>query len=223
MTAALKNRRFLVFGGAAALCAVFLLVSVLVQASRYRKLNADHSSVTSQLAELSAGVEGVDVEQLREENRSLAADLEEIERSLPEREYIPTLLDEISSLARETGNDVEEVRRGAMTIGLTALAPGQVVEEVPEGEEAGEGAGQQYSALEIEVRLIGSYHGTYKFIKRLGNMGKILSVETVDITKMGGETTAPDGGVEATVRLEVKAFILPPRSGFPGELTMKVY
>ena len=205
------------------LCLLFLLVTAMVQAGRYRKLNADHSSVTSQLAALKQAVEGVDVEQLREENRALAADLDEIERSLPEREYIPTLLDEISSLARETGNDVEEVRRGAMTIGKRALAPGQEVEEVPEGEEADAGIGQQYSELEIEVRLVGSYQGTYEFIKRLGTMGKILSVETVDITKMGGETTAPDGGVEATVRLDVRAFILPPRSGFPGELTMKVY
>jgi Tfp pilus assembly protein PilO len=241
MMAALRNKRFLVFGGAAALCLLFLGGSVIVHLKQYYALHTQRVAAAQGLADLKAAVEGVNSEQLTQENQALTDELSEIERSLPEREYVPTLLRQIESGAVMTGNDLTELRQGEIRTGLVAAAgvPG-AAGEVPEGTPPPEGgetptpaagaegaaplqSGQRYSEMDIEVRLDGTYMGTFEFIRQLGKLGKIISVENVAIEKSGTREQRAAGQPSASIKLGCKAYILEPRSGFPGQATIRVF
>lgn len=220
MGAALKNRRFLVFGGAAALCVLFLLVSVLLQAKRHHAVSSDYKDATELLASLKRAVDGVNLATLRADDQALADELTRIERELPESEFVATLLNNIHSLALETGNNTMESRRGQLVTGKRAGPPAEEGEDGAEGEE--EFTGLTYSEQGLSLQLQGSYKSAFDFVQRIGTLGKIISVDSVDIAKKGPGATW-EGQAETTIRLELRALILPSRTGFPGEVTIKVY
>ncbi len=241
MTMALRNRRFLVFGGAAVVWLLLLFTGFMVSTKQAVSTLARRNSVQQRRRELEAAVGGVDLAKLRQENTALGAELSEIERSLPEAEYMPTLIRQIESMATITGNDVIELRPGEIRKGKVASTTGQEAPSSEQGKQAGQqksgqaatgenqgaaeeqSTGQRYDEMDIELRFDGSYAGAFDFIKALGKLGKIISVETVEIEKAGPREIRPDRRAAATVRLQVKAYILAPRTGFPGELTIRVY
>jgi len=214
MTAAFKNKRFLVFGGSAALCLLFLLASTMMQINKQRVLKSEHRALQDELNNLKQTVDTVDVAKLEEENGALSAELNEIEQALPEQDYVPTLLRQIEDLAATTGVTVAEWRKGDIVTGKRVGGGGE-----GEGEEQ---QGQAYSEMDMDLALDASYKGVFNFVKQLGTMGKIISVESIDISKVG-DAFRHDGFAAATVRMSMKAYILPPRSGFPGEVTIKLY
>jgi Tfp pilus assembly protein PilO len=248
MMAALKNRRFLVFGGAALVCLLLLLVGFLISAKQTVSLFAERNALDQKRNELQNTVKGVDLNKLRQDNDALGTELSEIERSLPEAEYMPTLIRQIESTAALTGNDIIELRPGEIRRGKVASATGpegaagetatkggdekagagggqekQKAGEQKQGEAEADKGGQSYDEMDIEIRLDGSYTGAFDFIKALGKLGKIISVETAEIERAGPNEVRPDGRTAATIRLTAKAYILAPRTGFPGELSIKVY
>jgi Tfp pilus assembly protein PilO len=242
MMLALQNKRFLVFGGAAVVFLLLLLGGLMVSGKQTVSTLAQRNAIEQRRRELETAVQGADPAKLGQENNALETELSEIERSLPEAEYMPTLIRQIESTAALTGNDIIELRPGEIRPGrLTAAG-----QEAPNPEEAktkgggeqksGEGAAgqggaaaeegstsQRYDEMDIELRFDGSYTGAFDFIKALGKLGKIISVETVEIEKAGPQDFRPGGRAAATVRLQAKAYILAPRSGFPGELSIRVY
>lgn len=247
MMAALRNRRFLVFGGATAVCLIILAVSFVVHVRKYYALRAEQAAAERQVAELRRALEGIQVEKLEQENQALAQELSEIERSLPEREYVPTLIRQIESGAAMTRNDLIELRQGEIRKGLVASLRGAAMQQEGTGEagtsgmsgattkegeqatgaDASEGdapiqSGQRYSEMDIEVRLEGTYKGAFEFIRHLGKIGKIIAVETVEIERTAGREPQPGAEAPATIKLACKAYILEPRSGFPGEITIKI-
>jgi Tfp pilus assembly protein PilO len=249
MMAALRNKRFLVFGGAAALCLLFLVGSVVVHLRQYYSLRVAQVAANQQLAELKQAVEGVDSAKLEAENQTLGDDLSDIERSLPEREYVPTLMRQIESGAALTHNDLVELQQGDIERGLTigaggaagepaaggqSGAEGKAGETSPGGAPAGgqaaqggaaptpEGTGQRYSRMGIEVRLSGSYVGAFEFMRHLGSIGKIIAVDGIEVERAVGTEKRPDGRATAGIKLDCKAYILEPLSGFPGEVTVRV-
>jgi len=233
MMAALRNKRFLVFGGAAALCLLFLGGSVIVHLRQFYALTAQRAAAARDLANLKTAVEGVDIDKLKLDNQELADELSEIERSLPEREYMPTLIRQIESGAAMTKNDLLELRQGEIRTGLTAGAAaaggegdkgeGAADKGGGTGGEATAPTGQRYSEMDMEVRLDGSFMGAFDFVRHLGKIGKIISVETLEIEKAGAKTKRADGRAGTTIRLDCKAYILEPRSGFPGQVTARVF
>jgi Tfp pilus assembly protein PilO len=252
MMAALKNKRFLVFGAAAVVCFLFLVGGLMVNARQAVVLLGQRNSLEQQRTELRTAVQGVDLQKLRDENAALAGELSDIERALPEAEYMPTLIRQMESTAALTGNDIIELRPGEIRRGLSLAKEGAAsgseegkegsAETKPEGGEGKKAAaggtaaaggnqagaeedegGQRYDEMDIELRFDGSYAGAFEFIKQLGKLGKIISVDIVEIERAGPTEVRPDGRAAATVRLQTKAYILAPRTGFPGELTIKVY
>jgi Tfp pilus assembly protein PilO len=227
MMAALKNRRFLVFGGAALVCILFLTASVMVHARQSYSLYGERKAAGEELSELRSVVQGVDFDELQEENGRLLAELGEIERSLPEAEYVPTLIRQIENMLAMTGNDLIELRQGEIRRGMVALITPAAADQGG-GEEGGEeGAtetaqGQRYDEMDVELRFEGSYKGAFDFVKQLGKLGKLIAVESVEIEKAGSAEIRPDGQAAAKVRLQVRAYILAPQSGFPGELSIKI-
>jgi len=250
MTMALKNKRFLVFGGAAVVCLLILLIGFMISTKQTVAALAQRSAAEQRCKELDTAVRGVDLAKLRQDDDALGAELSEIERSLPEAEYMPTLMRQIESTATLTGNDIIELRPGEIRPGKVASTAGQETPGSDEGKAAQGGdqksdqgapapaqgaagedqgaateqsTGQRYDEMDIELRFDGSYTGAFDFIKALGKLGKIISVETVEIEKAGPQEVRADRRAAATVRLQVKAYILAPRTGFPGELSVKVY
>ncbi len=244
--AALRNKRFLVFGGAAVICLLLLLVGVFISTNQTVSLLGQRRVLDQRRNELETAARGMDLSKLHKDNDALATELGEIERALPEAEYMPTLIRQIASTASLTGNDVIEVRPGQTRKGKPASAAGTEGAATDNAAKAGEakaGSGQEkqggdagaaggaeeaqtgpsYDELDIEIRLDGSYAGAFDFIKALGKLGKIISVETVDIERAGPNEVRPDRRAAATIRFTAKAYILAPRTGFPGELSMKVY
>jgi Tfp pilus assembly protein PilO len=253
MIAALRNKRFLVFGGAAALCLLFLGGSVIVHLKQYYALHMRQVAANQQLSELQKAVSGIETDKLQQENQELAAELSEIERSLPEREYVPTLLRQIESGAAMTHNDLVELRQGEIRKGLVAAVGGAAGTEGADQQAGAQGAagtnppggaaaggaaaggaaagaaaatfasGQRYSEMDIEVRLDGSYVGAFEFMRHLGKIGKIIAVETIEIEKSGTHEKRADGVAVAGIQLDCKAYILEPRSGFPGQVTIRIF
>jgi len=244
MMAAMRNKRFLVFGGAAALCLLFLAGSVIVHLKQYYALHTQHVAAQQQLAELKQGIEGIDTQRLEAQNQALAGELSEIERSLPEREYMPTLINQIESGAVMTGSDLVELRQGEIRKGLVAAGAAPETEGTEAGGaeagKAGEGgaeagaaggagtpppalpSGQRYSEMDIEVRLDGTYTGAFEFIRHLGKLGKIIAVESVALEKSGSREERAAGGPAVSIKLTCRAYILEPRSGFPGQVTIRM-
>ncbi|MBM3497823.1 MAG: hypothetical protein FJX74_04045 [Armatimonadetes bacterium] len=240
MMAAMRNKRFLVFGGAAALCLLFLAGSVIVHLKQYYGLHTQHVAAQQQLAELKQGIEGIDTAKLGAEDEALAGELSEIERALPEREYMPTLIRQIESGAVMTGNDLVELRQGEIRKGMVATgdeagAAGEAGAGAEGGDAAAAGAagaagaeppplpsGQRYSEMDIEVRLDGTYGGAFQFIRHLGGLGKIISVESVALEKSGTREERVPGSPAVSIKLGCRAYILEPRSGFPGQVAIRV-
>ncbi len=228
MISALRNKRFLVFGGAAVVCILFLAASVMVQARQSFGLYSQRKAANEELNELRDAIEGVDFDKLQEENESLGMELSEIERSLPEAEYVPTLMRQIESSLAMTGNDLIEIVQGEIRRGKVALITPASVDQGGGEDEQGEGAtetaqGQRYDEMDVNVRFDGSYKGAFDFLQQLGALGKIIAVETVEIEKVGTGEIRPGDQAAAKVRLQAKAYILAPQTGFPGELSIKVY
>ena len=110
------------------------------------------------------------------------------------------------------GGAAEAAARGANPEGAAA-----------DGAPTSEGTGQRYSEMDIEVRLTGSYLGAFEFMRHLGNIGKIISVEDVEVERAVGTGKRPDGAATAGIKFDCKAYILEPRSGFPGQVTVRVF
>jgi Tfp pilus assembly protein PilO len=220
----------LVFGAAALVCMLFLAASVMVQLRQTYDLHSQRKAADEQLQELHTAIEGVDFEKLQEQNEALAAELDEIERSLPEAEYVPTLMRQIEHTLAITGNELIEIRQGEIRRGKVALITPASVDQGG-GEEAAaeaEGAtetaqGQRYDEMDFEVRFNGSYKGAFDYLKQLGSLGKIIAVETVEIERGAPGTLRVENRAPAQARLQARAYILAPQSGFPGELSIKIY
>ncbi len=230
MMAALRNKRFLVFGAAAVVCMLFLAASVMVQLRQTYDLYAQRKAADEQFQELRGAIEGVDFDKLQEQNGALASELDEIERSLPEAEYVPTLMRQIEDTLAITGNELIEIRQGEIRRGKVALITPASVDQGG-GEEAAaasEGAtetaqGQRYDEMDFDVRFNGSYRGVFDYLKQLGSLGKIISVETVEVERDATGELRGDNRVPAKASLRARAYILAPQSGFPGELSIKIY
>ena len=130
----------------------------------------------------------------------------------------------MTNLAITTGNNIIESRPRIEVTGLRAGAPAS--DPAEGGEEAAEGEeefdGLTYSEQGIDFQFQGNYKSAFDFLQQVGALGKILSVDSLEIAKQGPGAMW-EGRAEGTIRLEVRALILPPRSAFPGEVTIRVY
>ena len=86
-----------------------------------------------------------------------------------------------------------------------------------------ETAGLTYGSQAMQFELRGNYQSAFSFIQQAGTLGKILSVDELGVKQSPQSEGAWDGMTEATIDLKVRALILPPKEGFPAEITVKVY
>lgn len=126
-----------------------------------------------------------------------------LERSTTTREYIPTLLKQIEGLAK------------SVNLKVTSVRPAAAPPEPPRRESGSEGedaaaeskpAKPLYDEQRIDIHLEGSYSNALSFILRLNTFPKILTVNSVEASPLGGgERINPD---RLNIKLNVTAFIM---------------
>jgi Tfp pilus assembly protein PilO len=141
-------------------------------------------------------------------------ELKNLEHSLPNTAYVPTLLRQVEGLARETHNVVRGVRpkievapppRRERRSDPEAAAKGDEADAEKSKDQSEKKAPEPYDKLKIQLSLTGRYADCLQFIHRLTNFPKIVAVNEVQLRpKFDEKTSAPALDVD----LNLTAFIL---------------
>lgn len=189
---------------------------------------------------------------LQARNSDLELRLKQLNLDLPQADFVPTLVKQLEQEAALTHNDVTEIRPGELRQGQVMGAPaagaavaggaatpaagaaaGGAGAATPAaaggaaGAQAGtEGAeaagGQRYDELDLSVRMRGSYQSVFGFLKRMANLREMLFMKSITLQRTGQELR-PDQRAQIEVELQLIAYILQPRGGFPAQLTGQVF
>jgi Tfp pilus assembly protein PilO len=120
--------------------------------------------------------------------------LAHLEKSVPEAEYVPTLLKELENVGNKNGIDVLGVR--PIQKEERKDAKNKVSEKKP------------YDELNIEVKGRGSYMAVLGFVKALRDFPKIVAAKTITLTpKMEKDRTGPP---KLDVTVDLKTYVFPP-------------
>lgn len=214
-----------------AMAVVFLILFLVVSATMWNRMAAidrEAQDARDKLQALKTAVQGEDIAELERHDAQLEERLSHLERDLPQPAYVPTLLRQLEREALLTHNDVTEVRPGELRRGRIVGAPEAEATPTATGTEGGTeeaapaATGQRYDELDIVLRLRGSYHSTFEFLKRIGSLRKMLYLQNLTVQRAGMEMR-PDNRAEIDVELQLVAYILEPRAGFPGRLVPEVF
>jgi Tfp pilus assembly protein PilO len=136
--------------------------------------------------------------------------LRNLETSVPNAGYIPTLLRQVEKLARTTNNTVRSVRP---QLEVTPVPTKAQRRTDPEAEEKAEKnpetkpkAPEPYNRLHIQLTLTGTYANSQRFIQQLTQFPKIVSVDGVTLRPRTNETVG--GQPVLDVEMHLTAFIM---------------
>jgi type IV pilus assembly protein PilO len=135
----------------------FWFVVYRPQRQEYDRIGKQRASLESKLQE-DRRIAG-DLPKFRSEYEKLKRQLELALTELPDKKEIPSLLDGISSLAKDNGLEVVEFKPG------------------------GERVKDFYAEVPVSLKLRGAYHEMAMFCYHVGNMPRIVNVGDL---KMGG-------------------------------------
>jgi type IV pilus assembly protein PilO len=112
----------------------------------------------------------------KREYHQLELSLKEAMAQLPDKKEIPSLLENISNLGRESGLDVSLFKPGTQR-------PKDFYAEVP-----------------VDIKLVGSYHNLLTFFYRVGNLPRIVNISDLSINKSkdGVSASSLDTACKAT-------------------------
>jgi Tfp pilus assembly protein PilO len=148
---------------------------------------------------------------------SLERDREELrflEVGASDAAYVPTLLEQIESVAKQTGNQVRSIRPVAAEKAPTRL---QQRRDPTAAERAGNGTGDEkakeekkpdpYTKLGIQISLFGTYQSVQLFTDRLQRFPKIIAVDELQLHPYKGPEIASDNTV-LDAQMKVSAFLM---------------
>ncbi len=210
---ALRDKRFVVFAVIAAVLLLVLIGEVVVTQKRVAALSAERAKARATVRELDQELSSGNTDEWRARNTTLEAQLHSIDREVPRPDFVAQLTEQVNRAAQDTGNVVEELRIGERKEGYVVSAAGE--------EEGDTEAGQRYDTMDVDATLVGSFQGAFDFLRRLGALGKIVSVEEMQITAR--DVVGADQQIVANIRLKLRTYILEPRPRFPGQLTINLY
>jgi len=112
----------------------------------------------------------------KREYRRLEQSLRQAMAQLPDKKEIPSLLENISNLGRESGLEVSLFKPGAQK-------PMDFYAEVP-----------------VDIKLVGTYHNLLTFYYRVGNLPRIVNISdlTINKSKEGAGLSSLDTTCRAT-------------------------
>jgi len=124
--------------------------------------------------------------------------LTHLEQGIPSTAYVPTMLQELEKIGKESGIDVTGVRPvPKVNNGASVAASGDGTQSV---------AKPAYDELAIEVKGRGTYVSVEKFVKALQTFPKIVGSRTIEIIPSTDQKLAAQGSVDITIGLRAYLF-----------------
>ena len=124
--------------------------------------------------------------------------LTHLEQGIPSTAYVPTMLQDLEKIGKESGIDVTGVRPVPKVAGSTPAQSGDGTQAVSK---------PAYDELSIEVKGRGTYAAVQKFVQALQTFPKIVGSRTVEITPDSDQKLQAQGIVDITVGL--RAYLFP--------------
>jgi len=193
-----RKKKILIFAGVLVLVtALYVWLLFLPAHKTIEQLDGKLTGLLSKKAEQEAIVQNL--EAFKREYRHLEESLRQAMAQLPNKKEIPSLLENISNLGRESGLEVSLFKPGAQK-------PKDFYAEVP-----------------VDIKLQGSYHNLLTFFYRVGNLPRIVNISDLSInptkSKAGPSPSALDTACKATTYkfLDESERPVEPKDGEPGK------
>ncbi len=135
-----------------------------------------------------------------------ATQLQSLESTLPQSQYIPTLLQQLQTLAQSTNLEVVSIKPGP----LASDAPKAAAPTTPTDPSAPvvvKPAAPAYQTQSIQISVSGTYRQVMTFIYSLPNFPKILSLQGLTFTPRGSDPSAAPGAAAAEPTLDATLLI----------------
>lgn len=153
-----------------------------------------------------------------------------LESSVSAKSYVPTLLQQLQSLAGQTHLTVDAVRPGPITSPVVAKAAAPADSSSPASTDAPvkKAPPPPYDTLGIDVDVTGSYSNTVAFLYGLTRFPKIISVDAAQITPgTAAPSTGNASGPLLSTKLHLTAFVFhdsaaPATAGVPAAVAAAV-
>lgn len=125
-----------------------------------------------------------------------SAQLNHLEKGVPELDYVPTMLKELESIGKENGLDV---------LGVKPVPPPAKDPNHPKPEDK-----KQYTALDIEVTCRGDYSAVRRFARALQSFPKIVAARTISMTPKQDLKVANAGPPNLDITIDLRSYLFPP-------------
>jgi type IV pilus assembly protein PilO len=159
-----RTKKILILAGVLVLLtALYVWLLFLPSHRTIQQLDGKLSTLLIKKAEQEAIVANLPA--FKREYRRLEQSLKHAMAQLPDKKEIPSLLENISNLGRESGLEVALFKPGAQK-------PKDFYAEVP-----------------VDIKLVGTYHNLLNFCYRVGNLPRIVNISDLSIKKSKGDAT----------------------------------
>jgi type IV pilus assembly protein PilO len=170
-----RTKKILILAGVLVLLTALYVWLLFLPAHRtIQQLDQKLSGLLEKRAEQEAIV--ANLAAFKREYRRLEQSLKQAMAQLPDKKEIPSLLENISNLGRESGLEVSLFKPGAQK-------PKDFYAEVP-----------------VDINLVGSYHNLLTFYYRVGSLPRIVNISDLSIkkSKEGATPSSLDTACKAT-------------------------
>jgi len=159
-----RTKKILILAGVLVLLtALYVWLLFLPSHNTIQQLDGKLSALLVKKAEQEAIVANLPA--FKREYQRLEQSLNHAMAQLPDKKEIPSLLENISNLGRESGLEVALFKPGAQK-------PRDFYAEVP-----------------VDMKLVGTYHNLLNFCYRVGNLPRIVNISDLTVNKSKGEAT----------------------------------
>ena len=170
-----RTKKILIFTGVLVLLSALYVWALFLPAhEKISKLDSKLSELLDKKAEQEVIVQNLAA--FKREYHHLELSLKQAMAQLPDKKEIPSLLENISNLGRESGLDVSLFKPGAQK-------PKDFYAEVP-----------------VDINLVGNFHDLLAFFYRVGNLPRIVNMSDLSIkrSKDGASASSLDTACKAT-------------------------
>jgi type IV pilus assembly protein PilO len=170
-----RTKKILILAGVLALLtALYVWLLFLPAHKTIQELDKKLSGLLDKKAEQEAIVANLPA--FKREYRRLEQSLKQAMAQLPDKKEIPSLLENISNLGRESGLEVALFKPGA---------------EKPQN---------FYAEVPVDIKLVGTYHNLLTFYYRVGSLPRIVNISdlTINKSKDGATPSSLDTACRAT-------------------------
>jgi type IV pilus assembly protein PilO len=191
-----RTKKILILTGVLVLlCALYVWALFLPAHKENSQLDTKLSGLLDKKAEQEAIV--ANLAAFKREYHQLELSLKQAMAQLPDKKEIPSLLENISNLGRESGLDVSLFKPGTQK-------PKDFYAEVP-----------------VDIKLVGTFHNLLTFFYSVGNLPRIVNISDlrISMSKDGVPASSLDTACKATTYkfLEESERPKPAQDGRPGK------